>query len=156
MPDLFPIKLTILGPPCVWKNSRRIVTKPFPKSLPSKKAEAWMEAAIPQLERQWIYKPIPKLWQLNAKILSYLPTPRLNKEGDIHGWMADADNLYGGPGDAMEAAGVLEDDVCIESHNGSRRLHDKKNPRVEITLTLFDTGAEFTIEEDPARAEIEF
>jgi Holliday junction resolvase RusA-like endonuclease len=156
MTTIFPVRLTVLGPPCVWKNQRRVVTKPFVKSHPSKKAAAWMKSAIGQLERQWIYKPIPKLWQLNAKILSYLPTPRLNEEGDIHGWLADADNLYGGPGDALESAGILEDDVCIESHDGSRRLYDKENPRVEMTLTLFDPSLEVQLDVDPSRVDVEF
>jgi Holliday junction resolvase RusA-like endonuclease len=135
-PNLFPLRFVILGEPCVWKNSRRIVTKPFPKSLPSKKAEAWMESAVPQLARQWRYVAIPKTVRLNAAIVSYLKTPRLNDSGEIHGWLPDQDNLLGGPGDALQAAGILEDDVCIESHDGSRRRYDKERPRVEITLTL--------------------
>lgn len=138
MTEPFKFTFTILGEPCSWKNSRRIVTKPFPKSLPSKKAERWMKSAVKQLEDQWEYASIPKTTEVNAAIVSYLKTPRFNDMHEIHGWTNDADSLYGGPGDALQAAGVIEDDVCIASHDGSRRRHDKENPRVEITLTRVD------------------
>jgi Holliday junction resolvase RusA-like endonuclease len=138
MPDLFPIRFTILGPPCSYKNSKRVVTKPFIKALPSEKAEAWMESAVFQLRGQWRYKPIPKTMPINAAIVSYLPHERFNDDGEPHGWTIDLDNTLGGPGDAMQSAGILEDDVCIESYDGSRRRYDPKRPRVEITLTLLD------------------
>ena len=113
----------------------------MPGSGASPRAAAWMKTAILQLESQWRYVAIPKRFELNAMIVSYLPTRALT----------DADNLLGGPGDALETAGILEDDSCICSHDGSRRRYDPKRPRVEITLTLFvDDGT------DPAFAEIEF
>jgi Holliday junction resolvase RusA-like endonuclease len=87
---------------------------------------AWLKSAVEQLRWQWADAPIPKTMHVSAKIVSYLGTKR----------MIDASNLYQGPEDAMQLAGVLEDDVCIEDHDGSSRRYDKLNPRVEITLTV--------------------
>jgi len=36
--------------------------------------------------------------------------------------------------DALEAGGVLADDVLVESVDGSRILYDRARPRVEIEL----------------------
>ena len=89
---------------------------------------AWQESAIAQLKYQWGKRePIPKDRFLNAAIVSYMPTKR----------KVDADNLYGGPMDALQAACILEDDYCIRTHNGSDRCYDKEKPRVEITLTEY-------------------
>ena len=124
--DIWPARFVIVGAPCSYKNSKRAVRmgKRF-ALLPSKSAERWMKAALEQLESQWAYGPIPKSVRVNAKILSYLPTRRLT----------DLDNLLGGPGDALQRAGILEDDVSICSFDGSRRLYDKERPRVVIELT---------------------
>lgn len=103
-------------------------------------AKKWQLEAAAQLRDQWskvFCIPIPKTVPLNAAIISYLPNKRL----------ADASNLYQGPEDAMQAcnrhckpkcqkhAGVIEDDVAIEGHDGSGRRIDRARPRVEITLT---------------------
>jgi Holliday junction resolvase RusA-like endonuclease len=93
--------------------------------LPSEKAVKWMDSAVKQLREQWDRPPIAKNCELNAAIVSYLPNRRL----------IDADNLYGGPGDALQRAGILGDDCCIRTHDGSDRRYDKHNPRVVITLT---------------------
>lgn len=147
MVSLFPIRLVILGLPCSFKNSKRLIrVGRLTKIGPSKKSEAWIESATFQLCAQWRYKPIPKTARINAAIVSYLPSRQLT----------DADNLYGGPGDALQAAGILENDSCIESHDGSRRRIDKARPRVEITLTLLEADDDLELEPDPAKAEVEF
>jgi Holliday junction resolvase RusA-like endonuclease len=124
---------TILGAPCSYKNSKEIVhprgKASRPWLQPSKKSQKWMKSAVKQLQEQWGGRPrIPKSTELNAAIVSYLPTRRLT----------DADNLYGGPGDALQRAGILEDDCCIRTNDGSDRRYDKNNPRVVITLTKCD------------------
>jgi len=53
----------------------------------------------------------------------------------------DLSNLYELPQDALVSAGVIEDDVLIESHDGSRKLYDPKNPRTEITISLYTDTA---------------
>ena len=50
----------------------------------------------------------------------------------------DLSNYYEGPQDALERAGVIEDDRLIRSHDGSRILQDKENPRVDIILWPMD------------------
>jgi len=126
MPD-YPIHLVIHGRPVSWKNSREIAGG---KIIKNKRQQEWLTYAMVQLSGQygWNTPRIPKKERLNAAIVSYLPTRQLT----------DADNLYGGPQDALQAAGVLEDDVSIQTHNGSDRLYDKANPRVEITLTRYE------------------
>ncbi len=49
----------------------------------------------------------------------------------------DLSNLYEFAQDALQEAGVIEDDYLIESHDGSRRLYDKLNPRTEIIISDF-------------------
>jgi len=53
-----------------------------------------------------------------------LPTKRL----------PDLSNLYQLGEDALEKSGILENDRLISGHDGSRRFHDKENPRTEIEL----------------------
>ena len=123
------IDLVILGQPVSWKNSKQISC--IAGRIVSRKSDiatAWQRSAIKQLMIQRCnlgLAMIPKTTSLNAKIVSYCGNHRI----------IDASNLYQGPEDVLQAAGILEDDSCIESHDGSRREYDKKNPRVEITLT---------------------
>lgn len=107
----------------------------------SSEAKAWLRDAAAQLAQQWrpVFgaQAIPKDVELNAAIVSYLPTKAL----------PDASNLYEGPQDALKRctrwckpkcdrhAGVLVDDVSIRTHDGCDRLVDQDNPRVEIVLT---------------------
>jgi hypothetical protein len=137
----FELRLVIPGAPFSWKRARKVIRFGGHASIGlTKEAKAWAQAAVTQLRLQWSAEfggPIPKSVPLNARITSYLPTRRLT----------DASNLYQGPEDVMQAcgsrctprckmhAGVIEDDCAIEAHDGSRRLYDKENPRVEIVLT---------------------
>ena len=138
LPDDFSVSFVIEGKPFVQKNSRKIVTfgARCPKckkgqrisSVPSTAYNGWRKEAVRQLRDQYPYRqPLPKTIELNMKCVTFLATRRL----------ADADNLYAGPADAMQEAGVLEDDVCIRSHDGSDRRIDRHRPRVEIKLTVW-------------------
>lgn len=52
--------------------------------------------------------------------------------------IVDLSNLYELPQDALQKAGILENDALIESHDGSRKRYDPKNPRTEIVITPFE------------------
>ena len=116
-------KFVIYGQPVTWKNAAMVLKNRVP--IKSKAQRRWAKSALEQLQMQWNGDPIPKTVELNAQIVSYLGTKRL----------IDASNLYQGPEDMLQKAGVIEDDSCIRSHDGSDRRYDKENPRVEITLT---------------------
>lgn len=49
----------------------------------------------------------------------------------------DLSNLYELPQDQLVASGILADDALIESHDGSRKLYDRDNPRTEIIIVPF-------------------
>jgi len=52
----------------------------------------------------------------------------------------DLSNLYQGPEDALQAAGILQNDEVIAGHDGSRRHYGVDNPHVTITITPFKGG----------------
>ena len=130
----FEFRLLVPFEPFVLKNSKQVVVKaimpakkrgrPCPKCrapltvipsiIPSKQASAYLKSATNALRFQWsalFDGPIRKEVLVNAAIISYQKTAR---------W-ADASNLYQGTEDAMQAAGVLVDDVQIRTHNDSDR-----------------------------------
>lgn len=120
------VQLVIMGRPVSWKNSARIIRGRIPIKNPAQKR--WAKSAVAQLSEQWREDPLPKSLKLNASIVSFLPTRGI----------VDSDNLYGGPHDVMESAGVLENDSSIQTHDGSDRLYNKQAPRVEITLSKYN------------------
>jgi Holliday junction resolvase RusA-like endonuclease len=96
--------------------------------MPSAKAEKALDWMTDEMRDVWVaakLDTIPMPVMVNASIVTYAQTKR----------RADASNLYQLPEDAMERAGVIENDYQIASHDGSRRLYDRENPRVEITLS---------------------
>jgi hypothetical protein len=146
----FEFNLVISGEPCILKNRKQIKYKyskykkgeRVPMITSSDKAEAYLCKAAQQLKLQWysVFKcPLPEHLRFNAAILSYLSTKR----------KTDASNLYEAPQDALGGcrptcrpgcrhhAGVIVDDYQIQTHDGSNRLYDKNDPRVEITLTPY-------------------
>lgn len=147
-PDLydFCFKLIVSGESFVLKNSKKIVRAGKRLSLvPSSRATEWMRTASEQLKYQWAQifsKPIPAHIEINAEIRTYLSTRR----------RADASNLYQSVEDVLQSctsrckpgcakhAGVIVDDYQVRTHNGSDRLYDKNNPRVEIILTRYRGG----------------
>lgn len=117
----FTIKLT----PISKKNSQQIMVnratgKPF--IMPSKQYKEYERAAmwfIPKSKKQ-IDHPV------NVKCLFYMPTHR----------KVDLTNLLEAIDDIMVKAGLLADDnyTIIQSHDGSRVMYDKNNPRTEVTI----------------------
>jgi len=114
-------KLIIPGVPVILKNSKQIITIKskkgktlrIPKS--NKRVEAWQHKAMAALCEQW-GASIPIRIPVNLVIRSHGPWK--STSGNI----PDASNLYQAPEDALQAAGVLEDDRLVESHDGSRRV----------------------------------
>lgn len=118
------IKFTVKLPPITKKNSQQIAInkstgRPF--VVPSAKYKEYERAAL------WF---IPKGIYINApvniKCLFYMPTKR----------KCDLTNLLEAIDDVMVTAGLLADDnyTVIASHDGSRVLYDKDNPRTEVYI----------------------
>ena len=72
--------------------------------------------------------------RVNVKALYYMKTDYYapGRKAKI-----DIQNLHNALADTLVEAGVLEDDNCriVFSMDGSRVLHDKHNPRTEVTIT---------------------
>ena len=120
------IKFTVSLPPISKKNSQQILinkstNKPF--IMPSKRYKEYENAALWFIPRP--EQPID--YSVNGKCLFYMPTER----------QCDLANMLECIDDVMVKAGLLKDDNfnIIESHDGSRILYDKDNPRTEVTIT---------------------
>lgn len=118
---------TIPLPPITKKNHQQIAInrktgKPF--ITQSKAYLAYEKAAI------YFLHPKPKSpieAAVEVKCLFYMPTRR----------KVDLTNLLEASDDVLVKGGVLADDdyKVIVSHDGSRVLYDKDNPRTEIWIT---------------------
>ena len=128
------IKFTIPLVPISKKNSQRIEwrwardrnsgrPKRTPYIKPSEAFENYQNSAL------WF---VPKGKEINTpvnvKCLFYMPDRR----------KVDLTNLLEAVDDIMVTAGLLADDnyTVVESHDGSRVLYDKENPRTEVYITL--------------------
>ena len=123
------LKFTIPIAPISKKNSQRILInsatgKPF--IMPSAKYKQYEKDAARYIPRDAHIKT-----PVNVKCLFYMPTRR----------KCDLTNLLEAVDDVMVKAGLLADDdyTVIESHDGSRVLYDKENPRTEVYIR--DTGS---------------
>lgn len=117
------IRITIPLPPVTKKNSQRIVmVRDRPMILPSQKYKDYERDAMPALlpYRKGYTGPV------NLRCLYYMPTRR----------RVDLCNLLEATCDLLVHHGVLADDnsAVVVSHDGSRVLYDKDNPRTEIFL----------------------
>lgn len=123
------IKFTIPLPPISKKNSQQIfrpngMNRPI--IVPSKKYKEYEETALYYIPKNiFINAPV------NIKCLFYMPTKR----------KCDLTNLLEAIDDVMVKARLLADDnyTVIESHDGSRVLYDKDNPRTEVYIEATDT-----------------
>lgn len=119
------MKYTIPGNPATKKNSQRIFrTKTgIPFIRPSEAFLSYQNKAgmfiLPRHQT-------PLRGRYNVKCVYYMQTRR----------KVDLVNLLEASLDILVHYGVLEDDnsSIVVSHDGSRVLYDKKNPRVEITI----------------------
>lgn len=123
------IQITIPGNPITKKNSQRIIRlkNGRPMIRPSERFEAYQESAgafIPAEVRKRLCGP------QNVKCVYFMQSRR----------RVDLVNLLEATCDILVHYGVLEDDNAsiIQSHDGSRVLHDKTFPRVEIEVEDLD------------------
>ena len=119
------IKFTIPLCPITKKNSQRILINPGtrkPFIAQSEKYKEYEKACgwFIQGKGKKINEPV------TVKCLFYMPTKR----------RVDLTNLLGAIDDILVKYEVLEDDHSgiIYSHDGSRVLHDKENPRTEVPI----------------------
>lgn len=123
-------KFVIFGVAATKKNSQVIAFnqtthKPFISQSPRYKA--WCKEVIKQLNA-WTDRPqLPFEVPVRLTYIFYKDTRRL----------CDDLNLSAAMDDILVQAGVLADDNrdCVESHDGTRVLYDRENPRVEVTIT---------------------
>ena len=112
------IVLSIPGAPIVSKNSRMLLNIPTkgggsrPMSLPSKAARRFMKLAEKSLKQQWGSRP-PIAYNVNMAAVFYGTWPDDKATPDLS-------NLYQGPEDALQHAGILANDNLIKGHDGSR------------------------------------
>ena len=132
-----PLTFTLYGDPRTKKNSRRHVDIKkdtggiYTMPLPSKQFAAYEKDCLLQItgnHRRHIDTPV------NLRCEYYMQTRRT----------VDLVNLLEGTCDILRDARVVIDDNrnIIASTDGSRVFWDKKNPRVEITIT--DAEPEYT------------
>mgnify|MGYP000973473643 FL=1 len=131
------IKYTVKLPPITKKNSQQILTnrktgRPF--IAPSKQYREYERNAF------WFLRPRPPRpidCECNVKCLFYLPTKR----------KTDLTNLLEAIDDILVASGILADDnySIVASHDGSRCLYDKANPRTEITITRLPSNIQTSL-----------
>lgn len=98
------------------------------------RAEALMHNEIVrQRLKQKIHYPLTGY--IHANFLFYFP-PNVfyTKKGDRSKKVPDLSNLYELPQDALQQAGVIENDTQIDSHDGSRRL---PGPNYKLIIRLW-------------------
>lgn len=133
--------LTILGSPVVQKNSRRVVglgkpcpvckTRPHHRLASNRETEIWRKSAIPQINAQWGRPPISSRARISIKIRAYLAARQ----------RPDVDGVAAAPLDALQAAGVLENDYCVDSLIVERH-RDAASPRYEIEIMICENQLE--------------
>lgn len=123
------LNLTLYGNPATKKNSARIITMKgkdgsYSKLLPSEAYQRYERDCLRQIAGTY-RRGID--WPVNVKAVYYMATRRA----------VDLSNLIEASHDILVKAGVLRDDNrnVIASTDGSRVYWDKRNPRVEITIT---------------------
>lgn len=144
------------------KNSPRVITIPtkgarrchacghmpgFPKVLPSEAYETWEQSALreclvimPALRARGIELPITA--PISVEALIYLE-PRA--DGQMRMDVGDVSGFIDAIGDMLQACGIIANDRQIEHWDGTRRLLDRDNPRVEIYIETL--GSEMPTQE---------
>ncbi len=125
------IEITVPLAPITKKNSMRIMHssktgKPF--IMPSQKYMDYEAEAVWYCIGAGVRCPIEE--PVEVKCLFYMPTRR----------KVDLTNLLESIDDVLVRAGVLKDDHSgiIVSHDGSRVLYDKDNPRTEVYIADYE------------------
>ena len=125
------IEITVPLAPITKKNSMRIMHssktgKPF--IIPSQKYMDYEAEAVWYCIGAGVRCPIEE--PVEVKCLFYMPTRR----------RVDLTNLLESIDDVLVKSGVLKDDHSgiIVSHDGSRVLYDKDNPRTEVYIADYE------------------
>lgn len=121
------IEITVPLAPITKKNSMRIMHssktgKPF--IMPSQQYIDYEDKAVWYCKAQRPCGPIEA--PVEVRCLFYMPTRR----------RVDLTNLLESIDDVLVRAGILKDDHSgiVVSHDGSRVLYDKDNPRTEVFI----------------------
>lgn len=121
------IEITVPLAPITKKNHQEIAYssktgKPF--VMPSRQYRDYEAKAVWYCKRARVQRPIDE--PVEVKCLFYMPTRR----------RVDLTNLLESIDDVLVRAGVLKDDHSgiIVSHDESRVLYDKDNPRTEVFI----------------------
>ena len=128
------LKITIQGVPRSKKNSMNIITHPRtgrPMIVQGKAYREYEKDAVEQIKVA--HKCYHIDFPCNIKATFYRPTKV----------RVDLVNLLNALDDILVKAGVIEDDnwKIVVSHDGSRILFDKDNPRTEVEITKERYGA---------------
>ena len=128
------VKYTIKGDPRTKKNHSMIAGAGKRCPVCKKHEKQWIRQGKSHDEyaelAKWQLRPRPKQpidCPVNVKCLFYMKTHRI----------VDSLNLQATIDDLLVECEILKDDNSriVVSHDGSRVLYDKDNPRVEITIT---------------------
>lgn len=117
-------RFTIKGRPITKKNHQRLVRNGYRViPIPSKEFIDYQDRAGYQIPYKFALIDTP----VNVKVLYYMPTHH----------RVDLVNLLESTCDILVKFGVVKDDnsEIIVSHDGSRVLYDKQNPRAEIEIS---------------------
>ena len=119
---------TLYGDPRTKKNSRE-ADRRGRITQPSKAYQRFRADCLRQITgryKQRITTPV------NVRCLFFMQKDYITTKGRI-----DLVGLLQAIDDILTDAGVIDDDCCriVAGHDGSRVLHDRENPRVEITIT---------------------
>lgn len=125
------IEITVPLAPVTKKNSMRIVRNRKTgkrRIMPSQQYMDYEAEAVWHCKRARVQRPIEE--PVEVKCLFYMPTQR----------RVDLTNLLESIDDVLVKAGVIKDDHSgiIVSHDGSRVLYDKKNPRTEVYIAGYE------------------
>lgn len=93
------------------------------RKFPAKAWREWAEHALLRWSSPAPRRPLAQ--RLNCRALFFL-APR--QHGDAAGY-------YQGLADLLEKRGVVENDRLLVSWDGSRLIHDRSEPRIEVELT---------------------
>jgi|TARA_R110002051_G_scaffold314371_1_gene391402 Holliday junction resolvase RusA-like endonuclease len=123
----FVWKFTILGKPVSQKNAKRVgMAKGRAYIYTPAGVKKWHKEAAVQLADQWESGDCPEIppkTPMEVRIISYL----------AKGQSIDVDNLASAPMDAVQKAGIYQNDYWVRCLISSRK-RDWENPRVEIEI----------------------
>lgn len=129
------IKFTLPIRPVTKKNNGRIVMRgKYPILIPSEQYLKFEKECLPYLIH--VKNTVGVInYPVNCECLFYMDARR----------RVDLPNLLNAIDDSMVKSGLILDDNrdIIAGHDGSRVLHDKTNPRIEITFTEIKNYAQW-------------